>query len=397
MTDYIKTLEKKPPPPRPGEVGAMGKGPKPVDPPPVVRVSYATEVDRPIGLQLKTEAMSLRCVAFELIKEFDRRGIPLFFDPKGDFGNGAYPDADLAWAHTLMKRMIPVPPPKVTVTWGPGFMKPGGRYTTLGTYLSSFPDLQEKSVEEINKNSSFLMVPSHYSAEGFKRVGVTVPIHVIPHGVDTDRYAYAERNPKAADEPFTVLHISNGQGYKNLDGVIESFRDAFKGDENARLVLRVPNGMLTYNGKTVHLLWIKEYLDDPRIVFDTATKTEDALIEMYHSADCYLFASLGETFSITTLEAMATGLPVVLPDNTALSEQCGPHAFVIKKTDKKRDGGRKDPWSTPCRKETAKALKEIRDNQARALERGKLAREFAEQLTWAAAADKFLEVIEPYR
>jgi glycosyltransferase involved in cell wall biosynthesis len=50
---------------------------------------------------------------------------------------------------------------------------------------------------------------------------------------------------------------------------------------------------------------------------------EKSLNELYNSADCYLTTHNGEGFGLTQVEAMAAGVPVVVPDNTVTPEIIG--------------------------------------------------------------------------
>ena len=49
----------------------------------------------------------------------------------------------------------------------------------------------------------------------------------------------------------------------------------------------------------------------------------EALNNFYNAADCFLTTTLGEGFGITAVEAMATGIPVIAPNNTSTPELLG--------------------------------------------------------------------------
>jgi len=48
--------------------------------------------------------------------------------------------------------------------------------------------------------------------------------------------------------------------------------------------------------------------------------SEEKMVELYNMADCFVIATKGESFCLPILEAMACGLPVIMPDNTVANE-----------------------------------------------------------------------------
>ena len=51
--------------------------------------------------------------------------------------------------------------------------------------------------------------------------------------------------------------------------------------------------------------------------------TREQMAKLYQIADCHVSATAGEGFGLTTVEAMACGLPVILPDNSTARELIG--------------------------------------------------------------------------
>jgi len=51
--------------------------------------------------------------------------------------------------------------------------------------------------------------------------------------------------------------------------------------------------------------------------------TREQMAKLYQVGDCHVLATAGEGFGIPTVEAMACGLPVILPDNSTARELVG--------------------------------------------------------------------------
>lgn len=141
--------------------------------------------------------------------------------------------------------------------------------------------------------------------EGFERIAV------VPRGVDTELFSPARRNVQLrrqwglADDQLAVLCVGRLAPEKNLEEAIWAFRALQAVQPAARLIM-VGDGPQRAALELAH----------PDIVFAGMRQGTD-LAEHYASADIFLFPSRTETFGNVTLEAMASGLPVVAFDDAA--------------------------------------------------------------------------------
>lgn len=141
------------------------------------------------------------------------------------------------------------------------------------------------------------------SESGFQR------LEVVPRGVDTERFQPLLRSPDlrarwGADEHTVVLTtVGRLAVEKNLAMTIRVWRAALEWGRQhgveVKLVL-VGDGPL---GESLR----KEF---PEIIFAGIRRDQD-LAAHYASADLFLFPSQTETFGNVTLEALASGVPVV--------------------------------------------------------------------------------------
>lgn len=150
-----------------------------------------------------------------------------------------------------------------------------------------------------------LIVPSEHSKQLFSDIGVACPISVIPLGVDTSFYTPIDRPQR---KPFTFLQLGNLSVRKNVAGVINAFLALYKDNPEVQLIIKtggysVPEMEIAKNVKIVNERSLPEQIK-----------------QFYYDADCFVFPSRGEGFGLPPLEAMATGLPTIVADNSGMSD-----------------------------------------------------------------------------
>jgi len=128
---------------------------------------------------------------------------------------------------------------------------------------------------------------------------------VIPHGVDTDIYTYQPRPDNIA---FKILHYNAFDFRKGFDIVIEAFTQEFDPDvDRAILTMKATSGnnypYFDYRIDTI----IEDY-------------NQQELLGLLAKHDVFVFPSRGEGFGMTPLEAMNTGMPVIIPNAHGIAE-----------------------------------------------------------------------------
>jgi glycosyltransferase involved in cell wall biosynthesis len=168
------------------------------------------------------------------------------------------------------------------------------------------------------------MVPTKELRKSLNENGF-LNLKVVARGVDTKLFNVAKRdlslrNAWGASEQTKVL-ISVGRiaPEKNLDQVLKTF-DALRGiGADVKLVM-VGDGPL------------KEQFQNryPEIIFPGMLKQAD-LARYYASADLFVFPSQTETFGNVTLEALASGIPVLAFDCAAARDwvQSGVNGWLV--------------------------------------------------------------------
>ena len=143
---------------------------------------------------------------------------------------------------------------------------------------------------------------------GFQRLSV------VSRGVDIGLFSPKRRCEAlrgqwgASKDDFVALYVGRLAPEKNLEVLIASFASIKAGRPNARLVV-VGDGPARAE--------LEQRM--PYALFAGQRRGED-LASHYASADLFVFPSLTETFGNVTVEAMASGLPVLAFDHAAASE-----------------------------------------------------------------------------
>jgi glycosyltransferase involved in cell wall biosynthesis len=151
-----------------------------------------------------------------------------------------------------------------------------------------------------------VIVPSRFCAQTCRDSGVTVPIEVVPLGVDPNIYHYQERPER---KHLTTLVIGTLAGRKHVRETIAGWKLAFAGCPDARLILK---SRFNYGNYTP---------DDPRISLVDSNETTRGIAHWYQQADVVVAVG-NEGFGLPLVEAMATGLPVVALNSEGQSDLC---------------------------------------------------------------------------
>ncbi len=160
-------------------------------------------------------------------------------------------------------------------------------------------------------------VPASFNRETFTRAGVSVPVEVVPGGVDGSLFRPGLRPLRVHGVRGTVfLSIFEWSYRKGWDVILSAWAAAFGPDDDASLVLRTaphegscfdPNERIDAFLESIG----KSRRDvAPIIVLDRPLSLTD-LPRLYAAADVYVSASRGEGWGRPMIEAMACRLPTV--------------------------------------------------------------------------------------
>lgn len=161
-----------------------------------------------------------------------------------------------------------------------------------------------------------VIVPSRWCQKIFAEAGIKTD--VIPLGYDSDTFKFIDRPiPSEKAQPFTFLHYNAFNVRKGFTEVLKAFLRAFPPGKSmaAKLILKTTLD-------TIPLPLPKsEY---PNIEVITGECSPEELASIMERSHAFIFPSRGEGFGITPLEAMATGMPAIVPNAHGISEYFHP-------------------------------------------------------------------------
>lgn len=153
-------------------------------------------------------------------------------------------------------------------------------------------------------------VPTLHGADALRRRGFH-GVRVWGRGVDRERFS-----PR-----FRSLALRRALGVRDQDTLFVSV-GRLAPEKGIDTILDAARGLHLGNGSGIRLAFVGDGPAEERYRASAPQGTifagrllGEALSEFYASADCFLFASTTDTFGNVLLEAMASGLPVIAPDD----------------------------------------------------------------------------------
>jgi glycosyltransferase involved in cell wall biosynthesis len=189
------------------------------------------------------------------------------------------------------------------------------------------------------RNASGIITVSHASKKsiikhtGFNENNVRVIYEAPPeeYGYGIDKTFLASVRQKYSLPVGYILYVGDVNRNKNIPGLIKSFDLVRKSPElpekkrrSLKLVLAGRAFLNTNLSETTEINTLISRLNLEKYTVRPGFIEKTDLQAFYSLAEAYVQPSFAEGFGLTPLEAMASGCPVALADNTSLSEIAGP-------------------------------------------------------------------------
>lgn len=200
------------------------------------------------------------------------------------------------------------------------------RYRICFTMMET-ETVHPEMIRLLNDHYEEVWTPTYWNKRTFESSGVTVPVNVIPLGIDPILYRPAAKKPlfppcerltgrlkgKAMrPEGFTFLYVFQPTFRKGVDVIVEAFEKAFASRKDVSLVL----GVTTHGNKRStldRLAQVEMGRLKSSIYALSGTFTDLEMASIYNAAHAYVCTSRGEGLNLPLLEAAACGLPVIAP------------------------------------------------------------------------------------
>jgi 1,2-diacylglycerol 3-alpha-glucosyltransferase len=184
-----------------------------------------------------------------------------------------------------------------------------------------------------------IMVPTQTFVDFLHSIGVKKPTIVISNGVDVIKFQPVHETKTfrkklhLPEDKVLFFVLGRFDRDKYVDDVVKALPDTA---ENIELVI----AGVGPEQKTLHSL--ADTLGVSNRIHWVGQIRDDEMVDYYHASDGYVIMSLHEVQSITTLQAVASGLPVVAVRAGALPELAvdGVNGFLVSPHDSKTLGSR---------------------------------------------------------
>lgn len=205
--------------------------------------------------------------------------------------------------------------------------------TNVGYTIWETTKLHPSWTPNINNNVTKVLVGCEWNKEVFKDSGINIPIGVVPHGIDLNRFDNVSpyNISNVAKDDYVFYGIFQWQERKHPTALIKAYYHAFTGVDDVVLVLKTYRSDYSEGEKEAIRNTIKRLktimpMDHyPRIVYISDILSEDEIASLHSRGDCYVSLDRGEGFGLGPFEAGAVGNPIIITGFGGATEYAKSH------------------------------------------------------------------------
>lgn len=285
--------------------------------------------------------------------------------------------------------------PQVVYGQGDVFCRNTGKYK-IGYTMLETTGIPDEWVRQANMMDE-VWVPSNFNVKTFRDSGVTVPIYVMPLGVDTNFFNENIHSQKKHNK-YTFLSIFEWGERKAPEVLLKAYFDAFTKDDDVLLICKIFNNDGSIDVKSeIDKMNLPE--DGPEVLILYNQIIEDYQMPiLYRSADCFVLPTRGEGWGMPILEAMACGIPALATRWSSQVDFMTEENSYFIETDGLVDAVAKCPyyegfqWANPSLSDLSRKMRYIFEHQEEAKLKGKqAAQDVKDKWSWEKVSENMLK------
>ncbi|WP_336975205.1 glycosyltransferase [Sphingobium aromaticiconvertens] len=228
----------------------------------------------------------------------------------------------------------------------------------------------EHTVQRLAKSFDAIISPARTVTNALLDSGLPIPVATIGQPVDIEPYAALASGRHSRGKEIRFLHVSSCFKRKGVDVLLEAWAKAFTSADPVRLVIKTfPN---PHNDVEQQLAELTErYPNLAKVEIVNRDVEQRELLQFYADADVMVLPSRGEGYNLPALEAMASGLPLIVTGHGGQRDFCGMQEARLVDYRFARSGshvsGHHSLWVEPDVEDLAAALREQADPEQSAV------------------------------
>lgn len=262
----------------------------------------------------------------------------------------------------------------------------------------------------INAGADKVLVGSEWNKTVFKASGVTIPVGVVPHGINMAEFNDIQPYKIAGvdDDTFVFYSIFQWTERKHPLALLKAYWYAFGPDDNVALVLKTYRGDYSKVEKEAIRTSIKKLKSvtpmeyHPPVFTILNLLSEEEILGLHARGDCYTSLDRGEGFGLSPFTAGACGNPILVTNYGGATEYARPDtAYLVRYSLTPVFGMPWSPWyrgdqlwAEPDLEAGAMHMRYIYEHQDKAAHQGqRLKVHISDNFTWEHVGNRIIEEI----
>lgn len=247
---------------------------------------------------------------------------PEQFLPNGNPKYEALAQYDIRTKETPPEHIRKLPYLWIRHQWPPKADPPkGAKWVIMQPW--EFSSLSKRFLE-IFLQADELWVPSNFTRRAFVNSGIPFEkVQIVPNGIDPELFQPSgEAYPLKTNKKLKFLFVGGTTYRKGIDILLQAYVSNFTAKDDVVLVIKDMGTESFYLGQTAQdrINLIQNTEGAPEIIYIKEYLTEKEMASLYRACDVFISPYRGEGFSLPTLEAMASGLPVIVTEGGATED-----------------------------------------------------------------------------